>query len=120
MGIDAKFNIYEMHGALFDVLCTKQECGHVEHNTNSPICEGLKGTEELVEQGVIDPIIPEDHLPRCTACGALARPGVVWFGEQPYHMNELDKLVEDADLCLVVGTSSVVCNKYTYTSCLTS
>ena len=35
-------------------------------------------------------------------------PGVVWFGEVPHHLEEIDKLVQKADLAIVVGTSSTV------------
>ncbi|EMD41050.1 hypothetical protein CERSUDRAFT_111620 [Gelatoporia subvermispora B] len=98
----------EMHGRLFDVVCTARGCGHRSLDFSSPICAALAGTEELVEKGVIEPEIPLEDLPRCSKCGALARPGVVWFGEQPHHMDAIIKLVDEADLCLVVGTSSTV------------
>ena len=52
--------------------------------------------------------IPLKELPRCPACHALARPGVVWFGETPYQLSEINCLVFKADMCLVVGTSSTV------------
>ncbi|KAI0269260.1 DHS-like NAD/FAD-binding domain-containing protein [Gloeopeniophorella convolvens] len=100
--------ILEMHGRLFDVTCTSKECNYCESVLNSPICESLRGTEELVEQGVIDPIIDEAELPRCSQCGSLARPGVVWFGETPHHLFVINGIVRRADLCLVVGTSSTV------------
>ena len=29
-----------------------------------------------------------DELPHC-ACGALVRPNVCWFGEQPYHLDRI-------------------------------
>jgi NAD-dependent deacetylase sirtuin 5 len=103
-----KSQLIEMHGRLFDVECTDKMCGHSEHNLTSPICESLGGTEAMTERGTIDPIIDTSRLPRCPACGSLARPGVVWFGETPYHMNTIDDLVMEADLCLVVGTSSTV------------
>lgn len=35
-------------------------------------------------------------------------PDVVWFGEVPYQLKEIDKIVEKADLAIVVGTSSTV------------
>ena len=35
-------------------------------------------------------------------------PGVVWFGEVPYHLQEIDEIVQKADLAIVVGTSSTV------------
>lgn len=96
----------EMHGRLFDLHCTA--CEHKEWNNASPVCSALGGTEGLVDSGVIEPIIAVKDLPRCTACGALARPGVVWFGEEPMHLDTIDDLVGAADLCLVVGTSSTV------------
>jgi len=98
----------EMHGRVPDVLCTSESCGHSELVLRSPICAALGGTEHLVEQGVIEPIIDEADLPRCTKCGALARPGVVWFGEEPHYLPIIDRLVDQANLCLVVGTSSTV------------
>ena len=100
--------LIEMHGRLFDVVCRKKKCKHIEFNTASPICEALSGTEELVEQGTNDPEIDLAALPRCSKCGSLARPGVVWFGEEPHHLGLIDDLVEEADLCLVIGTSSTV------------
>jgi NAD-dependent deacetylase sirtuin 5 len=100
--------ILEMHGRVFDVLCDSRKCSHCETITRSPICPALGGTEELVESGVIEPSIAKPDLPRCSKCGALGRPGVVWFGEQPHHLPVIHKLVDQADLCLVVGTSSTV------------
>jgi NAD+-dependent protein deacetylase sirtuin 5 len=52
--------------------------------------------------------IPIEALPKCAKCGSLARPGVVWFGEGIPLLDEIEKLVEQADLCLVIGTSSTV------------
>ncbi|KAI0301817.1 DHS-like NAD/FAD-binding domain-containing protein [Multifurca ochricompacta] len=97
--------LLEMHGRLFDVLCTSETCGHCEPVPNSPVCAALWGTEDLVENNVIEPTIDEADLPRCAKCGALARPGVVWFGEAPHHLQIIHKLVAQANLCLVVGTS---------------
>ncbi|KAJ7168274.1 DHS-like NAD/FAD-binding domain-containing protein [Mycena crocata] len=100
--------LLEMHGRIFDVACTSKTCGHVEYNTSSPICPALAGAEKEVEAGSLDRNIPESELPRCSKCNALARPGVVWFGEMPQELERIDKLVDAADLCLVVGTSSTV------------
>lgn len=100
----------EMHGRLFDVVCTSPSCKHIEPNFDSPICPALSGTEKYLEAGKEseEPIIPLEDLPRCSKCKSLARPGVVWFGETPHHMPEIDEIVNKADLCLVVGTSSTV------------
>ncbi|KAJ7063509.1 DHS-like NAD/FAD-binding domain-containing protein [Mycena amicta] len=100
--------LLEMHGRLFDVKCTSNFCGHIEYDTTSPICAALGGTEHSVERGAMDAQIPGSKLPRCTKCNALARPGVVWFGETPIGLDQNDALVEAADLCLVIGTSSTV------------
>jgi NAD+-dependent protein deacetylase sirtuin 5 len=109
---DDEPQLLEMHGRVLDVLCTSKSCGHSELIPRSPICAALGGTEQLVESGIIEPVIDVADLPRCTKCGALARPGVVWFGEEPQHLPTIDKLVARADLCLVVGTSSTVSNPH--------
>ncbi|KAJ7739637.1 DHS-like NAD/FAD-binding domain-containing protein [Mycena maculata] len=110
--------LIEMHGRLFDVLCTSKSCGYVEYNTASPICPALAAVEEPGEDNALklDLDIPLSELPRCSKCNALARPGVVWFGEIPHELGRIDKLVEAADLCLVVGTSSTVYPAAAYAS----
>ncbi|NHJ14534.1 MAG: NAD-dependent deacylase [Candidatus Thorarchaeota archaeon] len=78
-------NVLEVHGNLWATRCT--------------FCS-FKG--RLSE--------PAKGMPTCPSCGKLLRPLVVWFGEglpqdvmaQVY--NELD----NADLCLVIGTSALV------------
>lgn len=102
----------EMHGRVHDVICTV--CGTTTFDPSSPICDALAGTENIVASGHgsddEEPVIPLDKLPRCkdSACGGLLRPGVVWFGERPHRLAEIDAYVGVADLCLVVGTSSTV------------
>lgn len=51
----------------------------------------------------------EATLPRC-ACGALLRPGVVWFGEglPEDQFERAGHAAEACDVCLVVGTSGAV------------
>lgn len=51
-----------------------------------------------------------ETLPRCESCGALARPDIVWFGESldPRNIERAFAAAEDADVCLVIGTSGVV------------
>ncbi len=100
--------ILEMHGRIFDVLCTSDICDHIEFNKASPICEALKGTEELIDKQSMDTAISLSSLPTCKSCDELSRPGVVWFGEEPLYLEKIEELVAKADLCLVVGTSSTV------------
>lgn len=53
------------------------------------------------------PLVPLP--PRCPACGGLARPGVVWFGEPiPSAPMRAADAATDCDLFLSIGTSSVV------------
>ena len=100
-------NILELHGSLFRVRCTK--CGEETENRDSPICESLRG------KGAPDPDatstrIPTENLPRCKTCQGLLRPAVVWFGEglDQRILEQTYKEMEECDLCLIVGTSSVV------------
>jgi len=48
--------------------------------------------------------------PLCPHCGAMARPGVVWFGEPipPAVTRDASRAAADCDVFLTIGTSSVV------------
>jgi NAD-dependent deacetylase len=47
--------------------------------------------------------------PECPSCGAKSlRPDVVWFGEMPYRMNEIDEALSACDLFVSIGTSGAV------------
>jgi NAD-dependent deacetylase len=48
-----------------------------------------------------------DDLPRCS-CGALARPNVCWFGEQPYHLDRIYHELESCSTFMAIGTSGSV------------
>ena len=61
-------------------------------------------------------VIPIADLPECSKCAALVRPGVVWFGEPPRDMDRIGEAVEQADLYLVVGTSSTVSSPWVTSS----
>lgn len=100
-------DIIELHGSLFMTRCTK--CEEVVENRDSPICPALQ------DKGAPDPAtkdanIPEAELPRCKRCEGLLRPHVVWFGEglDPEVLRATDEVLHTCDLCLLVGTSSVV------------
>jgi NAD-dependent deacetylase len=78
--------ILKLHGDIWRMRCTK--CGSNWPDRRAPL-----------------PKIP----PHC-ACGGLARPGVVWFGEPlpDGMMLEAEHAVREAQVLLVVGTSAVV------------
>ncbi len=54
----------------------------------------------------------EGRLPPGTACGACdslsLRPDIVFFGEMPYRMDEIDTAIRNCDLFVSVGTSGAV------------
>lgn len=80
----------ELHGSLFRVRCTA--CRYRAPHTAS------------VDSGTVE------TLPRCPECGGLLRPAVVWFGESldAAVVAEAFRAAEEAEVCLVVGTSAVV------------
>ncbi|HEY9226030.1 MAG TPA: NAD-dependent deacylase [Gemmatimonadaceae bacterium] len=82
--------LIELHGSLFRVRCTRCSWRDVHRD---PIDASSMAT-----------------LPRCARCDALARPYIVWFGEQLESAN-IERAFADAeaaDVCLVIGTSGVV------------
>ncbi len=46
----------------------------------------------------------------CEACGqsGFMRPDIVWFGEMPYHMDEIFEQLAQCDLFISIGTSGQV------------
>ena len=88
--------LIRLHGSLWELKCS----GHgLPAREVGPPCSGVWRDER----------VPLPLPPRCPACGALARPGVVWFGEA------LDDAVLGAavtatscDLFITIGTSAVV------------
>jgi NAD-dependent deacetylase len=79
-------DVLELHGSLWTLRCTRD--GREREDRTAPF-----------------PSLP----PRCE-CGAMLRPGVVWFGESlPVEAFERAReLATAATLVLVVGTSSLV------------
>lgn len=100
-------NLIELHGSLFKTRCTR--CEEVKENKTSPICEALrdKGAPDHQARAAR---LPVSDLPRCGSCGGLLRPHVVWFGEglEEEVLATAHHHLDRCDLCLVVGTSSVV------------
>jgi NAD-dependent deacetylase len=78
--------VFHLHGEIWLLRCTG--CGAEERNREAPLVS-----------------LP----PRCK-CGALLRPGVVWFGEAlPVEAwASAQQAAEAAELFLVIGTSALV------------
>lgn len=76
--------VCHMHGSLAKSFC--EACG--------------------VEQPAKDVMLTSDP---CIACGAAkVRPDIVWFGETPYDMLDIDHHLRRCDLFLAIGTSGNV------------
>ncbi len=103
-------SILEMHGKIYDVKCT--QCDYCEEDLSDPLCPALVAADasfkDYQDAGSKEINIPVEELPHCPKCNSLARPGVVWFDEKPYHLDEINTIVYKADMCLVIGTSSTV------------
>ncbi len=80
-------NILELHGNIWEMRCTRE--GTILENRQTPL-----------------PEIP----PRCSACGALLRPNVVWFGEAlpAETLEQATAASSSCDLMFVIGTSAYV------------
>jgi len=50
---------------------------------------------------------PPAGIPRC-ACGGRIRPHICWFGEVPFHLDEIFRALTDCTVFLAIGTSGVV------------
>ncbi|KAH7101885.1 DHS-like NAD/FAD-binding domain-containing protein [Auriculariales sp. MPI-PUGE-AT-0066] len=113
----ASLRTWEMHGKVHETVCLI--CGDSRFDTRLAICQSLEGTERHFQNDdTPENDILRGDLPCCEKdeCGGLLRPGVVWFGEIPQHLPEIDRFVADADLCLVIGTSSTVYPAASYAS----
>ena len=56
----------------------------------------------------LEHVDPERYMPCARCTHERLRPDVVWFGELPYHMDEIERAVQRCTHFLAVGTSGVV------------
>lgn len=78
-------DVIHMHGELMKALC-----GQCRHRWDWPVDMALT-----------------DHCPACGYEGRV-RPDVVWFGEMPYHMEDIAQALAACDLFVAIGTSGSV------------
>jgi NAD-dependent deacetylase len=78
-------SVLELHGNIWTLRCTKCTSQWIDRNVSLAI------------------------PPHCE-CGGIARPGVVWFGENlpAQAWNSAEKAVQSCDVFLVIGTSALV------------
>jgi NAD-dependent deacetylase len=78
-------NVCHMHGELGSMLCTR--------------CDS--------QLPAIDIFTAATACPACAQSGGL-RPDIVWFGEMPYHMEQIAVELQRCDLFVAIGTSGAV------------
>ncbi len=79
--------VLHMHGHLFQSRC-ERDCGR-------PPVEDTRSYHTLAE------------VPRC-ACGGRMRPHICWFGETPFHLDEIYAALGRCTVFVCVGSSGVV------------
>lgn len=77
-------NILHMHGKLQSIRCSKSG-------------KSYPWTEDL-----------DAHTPHPEGENNSLRPDIVWFGEMPMFMEEIESLLNDCDIFIAIGTSGVV------------
>ncbi len=77
--------VHHMHGELLRSFCTV--CGAVQ--------------DQRIDLSILD---------NCATCGLAEtmRPDVVWFGEIPHGLDEIEQALDRADLFIAIGTSGAV------------
>jgi NAD-dependent deacetylase len=78
-------HVFEMHGKLDECFCIN--CGN---------------------RYLMSEIDLSKDIPRCAACSSYLRPDIIWFGEMPYFLPEIDQALRRADYFITIGTSGVV------------
>ena len=76
-------NVKHMHGRIDESICLS--CGHV--------VKGLVGAEAV-----------------CPLCQTekMMKPNIVFFGEMPYYMDEIENALKSCEVFIAIGTSGVV------------
>lgn len=77
--------ILHMHGELNSALCTK--CHH-----------HMSWHQDIDEHSICQ---------NCHQLGTM-RPDIVWFGEMPYHMQQIEHALHHTDIFIAIGTSGNV------------
>ncbi len=78
-------NVYHIHGRIDEALCLN--CGYILNSWDS--------------------VNMETQCPHCEKTGTF-KPNIVFFGEMPLYMYEVEKKLRECDLFISIGTSGVV------------
>ena len=78
-------NVYTIHGTIRKAYCTS--CGEYY---------GYDAVNRLLENA---------DVPRCSRCGGVIKPDIVFFGENVKYLDQCQRLCSRADLLFVLGSS---------------
>ncbi|MFL5783950.1 MAG: NAD-dependent deacylase [Bacteriovoracaceae bacterium] len=108
---------YPMHGSLNQSRCSRCEIVYYDdyayfdlsEKANPQVTAICSKTErESANYLHRHRISFQDELPLSPCCQRLLRPHIVWFGEIPLHMEEIEKKLSVCDLFVSIGTSGQV------------
>ena len=94
-----------MHGELFKSRCDRYPLG-----TDLPDGRAEEGGAARCHRPPftdIETYEPPAAIPRCH-CGGKIRPHICWFGELPYHLEEISRALDDCTVFVAIGTSGLV------------
>ena len=99
---------------LADLTLVTQNVDDLHERAGSPAVIHMHGELLRARCGRCHAVVPwhgdlgaGEHCPACSAPGTL-RPHVVWFGEMPLRMDEIEAALAAADLFVAIGTSGSV------------
>jgi NAD-dependent deacetylase len=104
-----KEKMVQIHGDIFLTRCSRCDFGFTErkHDHDHDHDHDHEHEQEQEQEQEKE---EENVVPRCAKCGALMRPGVVWFGEQlPWtELRRVETYLDRGacDLGIVVGTTA--------------
>ena len=84
-------NVVELHGTAYEAIC--MSCGNIYPITI-----------------MIDQVKSGRYSPLCKACNGLLKPNAIFFGEslRSEILSQADRLIEECDLLIVLGSSLLV------------
>jgi NAD-dependent deacetylase len=111
---DGILSTHSMHGSLHQSRCTgcqrvyQDEIAYFDEKGKfNPMLSGI--FEEPLEDSLrISTLKSSDELPLSPCCEKLLRPHIVWFGEVPFHLEEIFQRLENCELFVSIGTSGQV------------
>jgi NAD-dependent deacetylase len=106
----AKDEMVQIHGDIFITKCSRCDLSYAGGGGSPESPDARAGEPESGLRSIAPTSENDVNLPPCTKCGALMRPGVVWFGE-PLPLREIERVEnylqrDPCDVVIVIGTTA--------------